>query len=107
MSIKNFKDVEKGVDKHFFAVYNNAIEMKQQFQSTLKTMKLPPATGAMKGGEPMSEKEKQILNTFGKLVPNLSEMEKEKVLAFGEGMAFMVDRRNQEQAVKDGDRDSK
>lgn len=36
----------------------------------------------------MSEKEKQILETFGKVIPELSEMEKEKLLSFGEGMAF-------------------
>ena len=39
----------------------------------------------------MSDKEKIILDTFAKLIPNLSEMEKERVLAFGEGMAFKVD----------------
>ena len=36
----------------------------------------------------MSEKEKQILETFGKVIPELSELEKEKLLSFGEGMAF-------------------
>ena len=41
----------------------------------------------------MSEKGKQILETFSKAIPDLSEMEKEKLLAFGEGMAFMVDQR--------------
>lgn len=41
----------------------------------------------------MSEKGKQILETFSKAIPSLSEMEKEKLLAFGEGMAFMVDQR--------------
>lgn len=37
----------------------------------------------------MSEKEKKILETFGKVIPDLSDMEKEKLLSFGEGMAFM------------------
>ena len=37
----------------------------------------------------MSEKEKKILETFGKVIPDLSEMEKEKLLSFGDGMAFM------------------
>ena len=37
----------------------------------------------------MSDKEKQILETFEKVIPELSEMEKEKLLSFGEGMAFM------------------
>lgn len=36
----------------------------------------------------MSEREKQILDTFGAIIPNLSELDKEKLLAFGEGMAF-------------------
>jgi hypothetical protein len=39
----------------------------------------------------MSEKEKQILETFRKVIPDLSEMEKEKLLSFGEGVAFMKD----------------
>ena len=43
----------------------------------------------------MSEKEKKILETFGKVIPDLSEMEKEKLLSFGEGMAFMKDRQKQ------------
>lgn len=40
----------------------------------------------------MSEKEKKILEIFKKMVPDLSEMEKEKLLSFGEGMAFMKDK---------------
>ncbi|MCI8811578.1 MAG: hypothetical protein HFF84_16105 [Oscillibacter sp.] len=40
----------------------------------------------------MSEKEKKILDTFGKTIPKLSDLEKEKLLAFGEGMAFVTDR---------------
>lgn len=42
----------------------------------------------------MSDKGKQILETFGKAIPGLSDVEKEKLLAFGEGVAFMVERRN-------------
>ena len=42
----------------------------------------------------MSDKGKQILETFGKAIPGLSDVEKEKLLAFGEGVAFMVDRRS-------------
>lgn len=37
----------------------------------------------------MSEKEKQILEHFGEILPKLNEMEKEKLLSFGEGMAFV------------------
>lgn len=44
------------------------------------------------GGEPMSEKDKQIMETFGRVVPNLSEADKEKLLAFGEGVALMAER---------------
>ena len=50
----------------------------------------------------MSEKEKQILETFGKTIPKLNEMEKEKLLAFGEGMAFMAEQKQKEAAEKDG-----
>lgn len=46
----------------------------------------------------MSEKEKQILETFGKVIPEMSEMEKEKLLSFGEGMAFMKEREKKEKA---------
>lgn len=38
----------------------------------------------------MSEKQKQILETFDKVIPHLSELEKEKLLAFGEGLGFAV-----------------
>ena len=48
----------------------------------------------------MSEKEKKILETFGKVITDLSEMEKEKLLSFGEGMAFMKDRQKKEESEK-------
>ena len=35
----------------------------------------------------MSKKEKQILETFGKIIPDLTEVEKEKLLSYGEGYA--------------------
>lgn len=35
----------------------------------------------------MSKKEKQILETFGKIIPDLTEIEKEKLLSYGEGYA--------------------
>lgn len=37
----------------------------------------------------MSDKEKEIIDTFGEVIPKLSDLEKEKLIAFGEGMAFM------------------
>lgn len=40
----------------------------------------------------MSEKDKKIMETFGRVVPNLSEIDKEKLLAFGEGVALMAER---------------
>lgn len=36
----------------------------------------------------MSEEEKRIMTTFGSVLPELSNMDKEKLLAFGAGMAF-------------------
>lgn len=42
----------------------------------------------------MSEKEKKILETFGKVMPELSELEKERLLAFGEGLAFKVEQQS-------------
>ncbi len=38
----------------------------------------------------MSEKQKQILDTFDRVIPYLSDLEKEKLLAFGEGLGFAV-----------------
>ncbi len=38
----------------------------------------------------MSEKEKQILESLGKAIPAMSELEKERFLGFAEGMAFRV-----------------
>jgi hypothetical protein len=38
----------------------------------------------------MSEKEKEIMETFGKLIPNMSESEKSYLLGLGEGMAIKV-----------------
>ena len=36
----------------------------------------------------MSEKEKKILDTFKKVLPDMTELEREKLLSFGEGIAF-------------------
>lgn len=46
----------------------------------------------------MSDKAKKILDTFGKAISELSEMEKEKLLAFGEGMAFLADKRKEDKS---------
>lgn len=36
----------------------------------------------------MSEKEKKILDTFAEVIPKMTEIEKESLLSFGEGIAF-------------------
>ena len=38
----------------------------------------------------MTEKEKKILETFKSAIPNMTEQEKDRLLAFGEGMALIV-----------------
>ena len=48
----------------------------------------------------MSEKEKQILDTFEKVLPDMSDMEKEKLLSFGEGMAFMKNYQKKEEVTE-------
>mgnify|MGYP001062760652 CR=1 FL=1 len=37
----------------------------------------------------MSENQRKFLETINKLMPRLTELEQEKLLAFGEGLAFM------------------
>ena len=49
----------------------------------------------------MSEKQKQIMETFEKVVPKLSELESEKLLSFGEGIAFMKSKQEEETSNKD------
>lgn len=44
----------------------------------------------------MSEKEKKIIETFKKVVPDLSDNDKERLLSFGEGMAFAIDKQKKE-----------
>lgn len=39
----------------------------------------------------MSDNEKRILGVLKKVIPTLSESGKERLLAFGEGMAFKVE----------------
>lgn len=48
----------------------------------------------------MSEKEKKILETFEKVIPKMSEMEKEKLLSFGEGMAYMKDQQQKKDTTE-------
>ena len=39
----------------------------------------------------MSGKDKQIMDTFEKVIPMMTDAEKERLLAFGEGMAFKAE----------------
>ena len=48
----------------------------------------------------MSDKGKKILETFKRIIPDLSDLDKEKLLAFGEGMAFKVNQQKNEQQDK-------
>lgn len=38
----------------------------------------------------MTDTEKKILEVFGQLIPKMTEAEKDRLLAFGEGMATMA-----------------
>jgi len=55
-----------------------------------------------KGAKPMSDKQKNLLALIEKLLPSMSEMEQEKLLAFGEGMAFMTRERERLEQVRPG-----
>jgi hypothetical protein len=46
----------------------------------------------------MSEAEKKILETFEKVIPKLDEMQKERLLGFGEGMAFKIEEQEKKTA---------
>ena len=44
----------------------------------------------------MSEREKQIIETFALIIPKLSESDKSYLLGLGEGMAIKVDAQKQD-----------
>ena len=44
----------------------------------------------------MLNEEKKILDIFSRAISKMSEQEKEKLLAFGEGMAFMKKKKKQQ-----------
>ena len=44
----------------------------------------------------MSEKQKKVLEALGKVVAKLSDAKLAELAAYGEGMAFMVDRQDEE-----------
>lgn len=43
----------------------------------------------------MTEKEERILQNFEKLIPVMSELEKEKLISFGEGLIFFKSEQTQ------------
>ena len=45
----------------------------------------------------MAEKEKQILETISKALPLMTDIEKERLLAFSEGMAYVAEHRAESQ----------
>lgn len=49
----------------------------------------------------MSEKEKKILETFGKVIPDMTELEREKLLSFGEGIAFKTAEQKKKSSKED------
>lgn len=71
------------VDKFVIDVYNYVMDENKSAKTKMEARL-----------DFMSEKETKILDIFGKAIPKLSELEKEKLLAFGEGMAFMVERKD-------------
>lgn len=47
--------------------------------------------GEEKKGSAMTEKEKKIFETFGEVIPKLSESDKSYLLGLGEGMAIKIE----------------
>lgn len=48
----------------------------------------------------MSDNDKKIMETFGNIIPNLTDAEKERLLAFGEGMAFKAEQQAQNADIR-------
>ncbi len=46
----------------------------------------------------MTEAEMKILKTFERIIPKLNERQKDRLLAFGEGMAFKVEEQEKKTA---------
>ena len=49
----------------------------------------------------MQEKKKKVLDLFKQALPDMSEPEVDKLLAFGQGVAFAVGRENQNHEEKE------
>lgn len=88
---------KKGIDECSLRIYTRFVSNKL---GGFDTDFVEKNTNFYEGEEQnMSEKEKQILETFEKVLPDLNEMEKEKLLSFGEGMAFMKERQKKESTM--------
>lgn len=69
------------------------LEIKHPDESLKIKTKLPKGSrcnSTLKGGEIMSEKEKKVIETFKKVFPKMTELQKEKLQSFGEGLAFAI-----------------
>lgn len=51
------------------------------------------------------KKEKKILDTFEKVLPDMTELEREKLLSFGEGIAFKTAEQKKREREKDEEAD--
>ena len=43
----------------------------------------------------MSEKEKKVIESLKVILPQLTELEREKLISYGEGMAFLAEKREE------------
>ncbi len=53
----------------------------------------------------MSGKEQKILETFEKVIPDMTELEREKLLSFGEGIAFKTAEQKKREQGKEEESD--
>lgn len=49
----------------------------------------------------MSEKEKEIIKSIGEALPHLSDLDKERLLAFGQGIAFKAKKEDKRSRKKE------
>lgn len=55
----------------------------------------------------MSGREKEILKTFERIIPRMTDLQKEKLLSFGEGIETMMDHTTNERlSCKQGNKDN-
>jgi len=51
----------------------------------------------------MENKDKFVLDLFEQVIPSLSELEKEKLLSYGEGIHFMVEQQKRAAQIEQQD----